>query len=287
MNRVSLNKSLYNSMLKHRTDKEIIELYNKIGSLRGLARELNTSISNVHRYFNKHNLKYTKGPNNRKHLLNEHYFDYLNDESLYWLGFIMADGSIDKTSLRIQLSFKDENHLHKIRTSLSSSAPIKTRIIDRSKQNPKWNKTKTSYIVFSSKYLTNSLKKYNIVPNKSAKEKFPQNILHHDNINNFVRGYIDGDGCFLIQKNNQLLLKIRGSKDFLKMINKIIVGEAELNKRCLSKKISFDSGTYQIQYNGNNICKKIATWLYSNGSIYLDRKKELLAGLYGNTIEWL
>ena len=54
--------------------------------------------------------------NQRTYSLNENFFENLTEISIYWLGFIMADGNVRshnyEKSLKIHLAAKDEPHLH-------------------------------------------------------------------------------------------------------------------------------------------------------------------------------
>jgi len=52
----------------------------------------------------------------RKYTLNEEFFDELNEKSVYWLGFLYADGCVRKrksSELRLKLKKEDKSHIEK------------------------------------------------------------------------------------------------------------------------------------------------------------------------------
>jgi len=60
--------------------------------------------------------------------LNENVFDDLNPESLYWIGFLYADGHVRKDkeySIEVEIELKDESHLEKYKVFLGCNKEIK------------------------------------------------------------------------------------------------------------------------------------------------------------------
>ena len=73
---------------------------------------------------------------NRKHKVNEKYFDKINSqEKAYWLGFLWADGSIYKTATRssgnnrlnITQQKSEIDHLKKFKKSINCDYDIKVK----------------------------------------------------------------------------------------------------------------------------------------------------------------
>lgn len=117
-------------------------------------------------------------------LQNPTIFDVIDTyEKAYWLGFILADGSLSKhNSLKIGLAEKDKDHIVKLQKFL----PSKCRIGYNAK-------TKSySYSVIN-KHLSQTLQSYGIIPNKSSlpMHKLPQLGIYN---RSFLCGYLDGDG---------------------------------------------------------------------------------------------
>lgn len=56
----------------------------------------------------------------RRWPLDETVFDTLNENSRYWVGFLMADGSVTRNRLSLHLAARDVAHLRKLRRFLHS-----------------------------------------------------------------------------------------------------------------------------------------------------------------------
>ena len=148
------------------------------------------------------NMGYRK---NRK--INDHYFDNI-DTSLkaYLIGFIYADGYVcynEKTrnyEFGMELQSGDRYVLEKINDELGGkniiyhSNPHVSNILDL-----EVNTGRTDILRVYSKNLVVGLEKNGIVTNKTKKDDYP--IVNDDFFFDFLRGYIDGDGCFYKYKN--------------------------------------------------------------------------------------
>ena len=64
---------------------------------------------------------HTAGPY-RKYQLRHNAFEERDQESDYWLGFIMADGNVYKGSLGVTLNQRDAEHLDRLRTFLGTTS---------------------------------------------------------------------------------------------------------------------------------------------------------------------
>ena len=123
------------------------------------------------------------------------------NETYYWIGFILADGTITNnlTRLGIGLSLKDEKHLEKLRIFLNYKRKLR-----------KFEKNQAIILAIMDKQLVPQIcQKFDIKPNKtynpprvSILEKFSDSQFL-----SFLIGYIDGDGC--ITKTSQ---KRRGAQ---------------------------------------------------------------------------
>lgn len=258
--------------------KFIIDTYKRLGSINAAAKELNIYTHQLTRYFIKHNIPYNKNAKYRRYgNINEKYFsDTENANALYWAGFIAADGCIHKAKISIGLSIKDTDHVQKFKDSLQIKNPIK--ISDYKINNRPF---KAAIINVYSKKMVNDLEKYNIGPRKSLTYTFPQNIANHKYVNAFMRGYMDGDGCFCITKNNKLHIGLCGTKHFLEIFNNILVQRAQLPEMYNDLSIHTCRNIYQMDYSSQDVCKQIINWLYmdlkdNDKAPYLKRKYEII-----------
>ena len=160
--------------------------------------------------------------------------------------------------------------LEKLKLALGATNPIKDYCIIY-----KGAKTYASELTIYSRKMCQDLFRFGIIPKKSLVLKFPTWLIDHPFVHHFIRGYIDGDGCFSkrIQKGRsiaQYSFSIRGTPEFLTCLYKIV------DKKCFNierdKKITMTKNIGGIGYSGNNVVKEIAKFLYENATEYLDRK---------------
>ena len=201
---------------------------------------------------------------------NENVFDEINtEEKAYWLGFIFADGYISNNDLciyknvfEISLKLADVEQLNKFNV-----------FMNHIKNNVKTDDYRCRWAVMNS-HLWNQLNSYGCVPNKSLKLTFPDKSIFKDIelIRHFIRGYFDGDGCITFHKYKYVVspaISVIGTKRFLETIIEI---------SNISAKFRHDSrhsdNTFSLEYDKENGINFI-NWLYSDCSIFLNRKYEL------------
>lgn len=208
------------------------------------------------------------------------YFEKIDDErKAYWVGFILADGSIHRREyqrgtytniLRIELKISDKYLLEELAKDLKSDKLVKECRDDRlrGKFKPKHN----GYITFSSKKIGDDLSKYGVVPNKTLKLKelpdIKKELMPH-----FIRGYFDGDGSVYINsKTKAIRTAFYGTDDFIKNIHSFL--KEELNLR--DKKI-YRQKEAQVSFvsYAKEDSEKIYRYMYKESTICLKRKKEL------------
>lgn len=205
------------------------------------------------------NLKYVrhnqKQPN-KKHV-NENVFEVIDtEEKAYWLGFMFADGCVNRTSDRIELSLKEEDyeHIKHFKSFLESEHTIgkKVKTIN--------DKSYVSYrLGITNKKLKQDLINHGCVPNKTKVLQFPS--LDKELIRHFIRGYVDGDGCITSHCTSKISLEILGTKEFLIEIlkfynlptDKYIYGfkHSDINRLVLTGGKAFN--VIEDMYNDSNI----------------------------------
>jgi hypothetical protein len=202
------------------------------------------------------------------------------EESFYLAGFLAADGCVHNRnyhySMALTLAEKDADHVYKMRDLLKSNHPIEH---DSSFLKETGKYYKNCGFSICSKSLVQSLERFNIVERKSLIYEFPKWIIDHPLSNHFVRGYIDGDGCWKLfeDKNKELKkhtgLNILGTYDCLNSIKTIFNKNCNIERE--NKQIrELQNNTCALDYGGAVIVNKIADYLYKDATIYLNRKKE-------------
>ena len=95
--------------------------------------------------------------------------------------------------------------------------------------------------IHSNKVVSHLQKNFNIIRNK-AKVLDPPNIKNEDNIRSFIRGYVDGDGCYNDKYN---LISVRGTEQMLSWIKDNLNDFASLKTKTT---VIYDYGSLMIQF---------------------------------------
>lgn len=207
----------------------------------------------------------TRGQSLRRHNLNENFFRFIDDEgSAYWLGFLLADGSVwegltNDWHVSLGLKRSDKHHLQKFIDSLDSDYEI-------------WDDTKRPFssVTIHSNQLALDLGRYGVVPRKAHTADPRIELISKEMLPHFWRGVIDGDGSILLDHQNQWQISLIGTEatvvKFKSYVDKLVGIESGHTGK--------DGKCYRVYYKQIRICKEIAQHLYGNANVYLDRKKE-------------
>jgi len=125
--------------------------------------------------------------------VNEHAFDELTPLGAYWIGFLMADGCVNRESegkslrLMVRLSVRDRGHLERFREWIGSEHAI----YEKDHIDPAGNPQRSCCLQISSEPLCAALGRWGVVPQKTGRE---QPVVELIDNRNFWRGCVDGDG---------------------------------------------------------------------------------------------
>jgi len=249
----------------------IFDSYREGKSTRVIAENVGVSFQTINRFLKREGvvLRTTK-ETSRRYSFNTSFFNKIdNEEKAYWLGFIYADGYLienQHNGLGITLGIKDKNHLVKFNESLSSNHPVK-------EYRGKSAYSKSGFVNFCRVHLMgeevkNQVKKLGVIPNKTKFLTFPNDTIISSNlISHFIRGYFDGDGCIHLDKSNCFRVILAGQKVFLDVIvEKLNIKEYTMKER---------QGCFELQINKQKNMNDFLSKIYSNSTIYLDRKYNL------------
>lgn len=191
--------------------------------------------------------------------------DNINDEkTAYWLGFLFADGFVDKNRnrVRLDLNIDDEAHIDKFIKFLDT--------------NYKKHYTKiynTVGIQIDNGKLKNNLIKNGCIPLKSKIDtSIPEHILNNEKLFwNFVRGIFDGDGCIFKSRNNYGIF-FMGTNNIMEQILNYNSKLKELNKYKEYK----SENCYYLRTEKYDLVKYIFDNMYYDNTLpYLERKYNL------------
>ena len=202
-----------------------------------------------------------KSPGNKKYYVYQDIFKNIDDEeSAYWLGFILADGCVTiNNGYRFSIISIDEDHLFKLKTYIGYTGNLVS-----------YTKGTHTLNVNDKKFVINLINK-DVVPRKTFKVKFPTNIKENL-LNHFIRGYWDGDGSISFSTkctyhNMYFSTTVLGTEDFIKNLGKT------LKEKCNLKSDTFHKmNKIYVLKRSMKQANKICDYLYNNATIYLERK---------------
>ena len=254
--------------------EEITKLYQEGKTAKEISSLLGFKYSQpVYNYFKKMGWERIGKAGKRIYGVNEDFFKCINtEEKAYILGFICADGHIERDRLNITVSIKDKDILEKIRKAIQSNHPIK----EVKRTNP-YNKTDRRILtlvelMIGSVELVKPLFNMGLTTNKTYTLngdilKYVPKYLMRD----FLRGYFDGDGnVFFGRKYNsgyKYNINICGNEDFLlKSFQTYFPSNNKLYKDLYSRQC------YVWKISQRDKIKDFMYYLYYNSSISLQRK---------------
>ena len=195
----------------------------------------------------------------------EYFNEPLDEERAYWLGFILADGSVSDRGysvterLSVVLKESDSGHLEKLKNALGSGhkiLPVK---------HPEGRCC--SRFAISSSEIVGSLRRFNIVPRKSADQVYsdliPAHLLKH-----YFRGYFDGNGGISRHGRSKWIINAVSSERFLEAFVDWTVQQVGGHR----PSITFSCGIHRVSWAGTHRCKEILDLLYVDATVFLDRK---------------
>lgn len=253
------------------SDDDIIKMYNYIKdnntSITNYCKENHVDKSNLCERFKKLNLP-TLNANNAKSF-NEKAFDVINDESAYWLGILLADGSVhikndSKKSHYLELCMKDKEHIEKFRNFLSSSHKI-------SKRTVKSNGSIVYRIIIGSKYMCTRLIELGIKPNKTYEKINFNNFVDKQFLPSFIRGFFDGDGSIDLNPSNHIRYIGFTSmyEESLKSLQTVIKENCNVYFDYLDVR---ESKAPMLRLYKQTETIKFLDWIYASPQCVLDRK---------------
>lgn len=209
---------------------------------------------------------------------NNDYFENIDcPAKAYWLGFLYADGWIVYNKKRrnyeccIQLQSGDLAALQDLNNRLGGIHHIEFRNKEEKiLNNPEKSITDSYTLRIFSKKLVEDLINHNILPNKTQLPDYP--IVNQNLFLDFIRGYIDGDGCiYYYQKKHALAVHITGAhRDVFDYIQKILIEQYNITSGIYNE----TDKKYRIMITGKNALKLLNLIYKDTSTPKLQRKYE-------------
>lgn len=239
-------------------------------SVENIAKEYGISSPPIYELLRKNNIELpTK--NRQTYTIDERYFDKIdNEHKAYWLGFLYADGYNHESRYTVALSLwdKDKDILYQFNRDIKSNRPLLS--IDMKKYN--LNCSNGIRLVITNKHISHQLKILGCHQNKSftlifpTKEQVPDCLIQH-----FIRGLWDGDGHIAdIDKSKKFTAEFTGTLNLCEHISDII---SSMNIKCsirARKGKTHNIRALKILSPYKSV--EFLDYLYSNSTVYLDRK---------------
>ncbi len=246
--------------------ENVISLYRDKMSATAISKRIGVSTSSVIRYLHKSGIQVTK--NYTKYSANHSYFEKIDSEDkAYFLGFIAADGFVQKNSIGIEINSQDKKIIEAFLDKTESNNPIYERV----RTHKSGKKSKMASICITSKEMVSCLARLGIKQRKTfnldwkkTTKNIPKHLLRH-----FVRGFFDGDGWF-VQKRFAYGF-VGASENFMNGLANYLE-----SMKCLSNRYRrAGERAFQIAVNGRLLFLNFHKLIYENSSIFLERKKNM------------
>jgi len=250
---------------------KIPKLINEGKTIKEMSKILNISISAINRRCKELSLSVPNHHNALK--FDNTVFDCIDsEEKAYWLGFLYADGNVHSSSNIVSISLKgdDIEHLQKFRQFLKAVASVKMGKVQLNNKE-----YKICNFSVCNKHFKQQLANLGCVPKKSLILQFPSLDVFQrkELVYDFIRGYIDGDGCLTFSKNGRLQLSLAGTKEFLNGVLSIFP-----NKFSMYKPKNVKNNVWILSNCGAN-ADDVTYTLYAKATTFLQRKYDRFAVL--------
>ncbi len=281
------------SIVKLKTiDKsEIIKKYKELNSLQKLGEFYGISGEGLRAYIPQELLVANRMS---KIACNEAFFSVDNELSFYYAGFLAADGCLklkDGKYKQVQftLAAADGEEVRKFARAIEYASDISDYY---TKQCDKYGgQLSRTHLEISSDQIFDDLSRFGLTPRKSLTYQMPEWLPQHQLFHHFLRGYFDGDGGVWIVKPRvnrtikQVYTNICGTKEFLEQVEQVLDEKLSINGSKKQKKIKLHTGIYSLNYGGNRAAAALHDYIYRDATVWMERKRAILAKAHGWTLE--
>ncbi|WP_342046723.1 LAGLIDADG family homing endonuclease [Bacillus sp. OTU530] len=276
----------------HGVTKELLEdLYvEQEWSIQMIANALMLSYSCIYKYLDEfgiptrdlsvaNKLRYKRDPN-----VNVDFFKKLTPELAYILGLLATDGNVGDNG-EIGIGLIDEDVINWVAKTIGYTRKIYAFDDGNKNHNVRY------WIRFTNEEVAALLKKYEIVPRKTNKLKFP--LLPNNMLCHYIRGVFEGDGTVVLGERkgkrgegityNPEANIVSASIEFIKGVKKVIDAALGINyKITVSDRESRKGILYAYRIYSNDNVRRFGEWLYRDGVFGMKRKCVIFCTLGSN-----
>jgi hypothetical protein len=267
-------------LTRKRLNKEeqsaVVDLYSKTNlSCTKIGEIYNVGYNAIVKILKKNQICIEIGRGSRKYSCNSHYFDVIDtEEKAYFLGLLYADGCNEENINRVRLSLQksDAYMIEKFKIAINSDSPIS--ITERTKLNS--NYSDIYHINIHDRYFSQHLKVLGLVPNKSKILKFPENgIIFENMIKHFIRGFYDGNGSCTVRTRKygrEGCIGLTSASDFINEVSNILTKNIGITPHIELVNTKNDNNVRKMSFAGTKKAFMFLNWLYTDATIYFERK---------------
>lgn len=204
-----------------------------------------------------------------------HYFDNWSNSMAYILGFLFADGGINKkrTGFSVNLKREDDSVLEFIRKELKCSRGLYHSEGKLDSRTGNIGQPQ-SHLRVSSIVLVKRLIELGLRPRKTYNDDLfpdvPDLYVPH-----FIRGYLDGDGTTSISSDDVITVGFVGSPKIVGGIRDSLVRIAGMTNKCIGLRRGKTADWANVGWSGLEDIIKFRDFVYSDGfGFCLQRKKD-------------
>ena len=229
-------------------ENDFLKYFNEGMKYDDICSKLNVTKASISYYVKKHNLVHPSKINK----INDTIFNSFNEENIYWLGYLWADGSVQNTEKNhtIDLETIDKEHAIKFSKFLGLN-----KIKERNRNN-----SITFRVNGSSKKIANKLYELGF-DIKDNRINFPNMPKEYYRV--FLRGYFDGDGHIRIKNEKFEAIDISGRLEFMDTLYNMFP--------YFIRKELHSTHSERI-YSNKELGIKFLNYIYKDAKIYLERK---------------
>lgn len=241
-------------------DNLALERYKKGESLSSIAKNLEVKREALTKRL-KDKFNITVNRDGKKNI-DSYYFSTPTHENMYWIGFILADGSMDKNN-GLEIGIKDKEHIEKFKLCLKSGHKISEKII---KGKSYWR------INIRDTQIAKDLNQYGVVNNKSNID-IGMPTIPDKFFGDFLRGFFDGDGSLAYYYKREYHRKLTFTIGYTnrRLANQLL---EKLKQYDIELSLYEAKTSLSLETTNKATITKLVKLMYKDATIYLDRKLE-------------
>lgn len=248
--------------------QDIIYRYTELGqTIKTIRTDYKCRDTTISNFLKENGIVPVKGVTTNRLLRHDFFSKIETEEQAYFLGLLIADGSIalDKTRspmIRLELVESDRSVLERFKEVLKLSSELRyDKRIDRANG--------TYVLSVRSKRMAEDLSKYGVVPNKTyLMSKIETDLVPDHLIKDLIRGYVDGDGSIYYSRERWHLSVTGHSYDFIQSVVNICFDILEEEPK---GSITVYNGVHKYTFNSKRATKLIEA-LYGDANFFIERK---------------